>query len=238
MALPVLSNDKPTYEVVVPSTQETFRFRPFLVKEQKSLLIAFESQDNKQILTTMLNCIESCVPGIDLNKLATFDMDYIFTQIRAKSVGEKSTIMTKCIKCEEENKVEINLEKIKMEKAEIKSKVIPITDQINLQMKYPTYMDVLANPNISNDNSSEVEVLFDSIRSCLYAVQTGDDNIIISQEPHEEVEKFINSLTNQQLEKITQFVNNMPTLTHREKFQCEKCGHENTLALRGLQDFF
>ena len=238
MALPVLSNDKPTYEVVVPSTQETFRFRPFLVKEQKSLLIAFESQDNKQILTTMLNCIESCVPGIDLNKLATFDMDYIFTQIRAKSVGEKSTIMTKCIKCEEENKVEINLEKIKMEKAEIKSKVIPITDQINLQMKYPTYMDVLANPNISNDNSSEVEVLFDSIRSCLYAVQTGDDNIIISQEPHEEVEKFINSLTNQQLEKITQFVSNMPTLTHREKFKCEKCGHENTLALRGLQDFF
>ena len=238
MALPVLSNDKPMYEVQVPSTQETYKFRPLLVKEQKSLLIAFESQDNKQILTTMLNCIESCVPGIDLNKLATFDMDYIFTQIRAKSVGEKSTIMTKCIKCEEENKVEINLEKIKMEKAEIKSKVIPITDQINLQMKYPTYMDVLANPNISNDNSSEVEVLFDSIRSCLYAVQTGDDNIIISQEPHEEVEKFINSLTNQQLEKITQFVSNMPTLAHREKFKCEKCGHENTLALRGLQDFF
>ena len=108
MALPVLSNDKPMYEVQVPSTQETYKFRPFLVKEQKSLLIAFESQDNKQILTTMLNCIESCVPGIDLNKLATFDMDYIFTQIRAKSVGEKSTIVTKCIKCEEENKVEIN----------------------------------------------------------------------------------------------------------------------------------
>ena len=238
MALPVLSNDKPTYEVVVPSTQETFKFRPFLVREQKSLLIAFESQDNKQILTTMLNCIESCVPGIDLNKLATFDLDYVFTQIRAKSVGEKSTILTKCIKCEEENKVEINLEDIKMEKAEIKSKVIPITDQINVQMKYPTYMDVLANPNISNDNSSEVEVLFDSIRSCLYAVQSGDDNIVISQEPIEEVDKFINSLTNQQLEKITQFVSNMPTLAHKQKFKCEKCGHENTLALKGLQDFF
>tara|TARA_B100000282_G_C31549777_1_gene406939 strand:- start:3 stop:719 length:717 start_codon:yes stop_codon:yes gene_type:complete len=238
MALPVLSNDKPMYEVQIPSTQETFKFRPFLVKEQKSLLIAFESKDNKQILTTMLNCIESCVPGIDLNKLATFDLDYVFTQIRAKSVGEKSTILTKCIKCEEENKVEINLEDIKMEKAEIKSKVIPITDQINVQMKYPTYMDVLANPNISNDNSSEVEVLFDSIRSCLYAVQSGDDNIVISQEPIEEVDKFINSLTNQQLEKITQFVSNMPTLAHKQKFKCEKCGHENTLALKGLQDFF
>ena len=80
MALPVLSNDKPMYEVTVPSSQETYKFRPFLVKEQKSLLVAFESQDNKQILTTMLNCIESCVPGLDIKKLATFDMDYIFTQ--------------------------------------------------------------------------------------------------------------------------------------------------------------
>ena len=238
MALPELSNDKPMYEVVVPSTQETFRFRPFLVKEQKSLLIAFESQDNKQILTTMLNCIESCVPGIDLNKLATFDMDYIFTQIRAKSVGEKSTILTKCIKCEHENKVEVNLEKIKMEKAEIKSKVIPITDKINIEMKYPTYADVLSNSSITNDNSSEVEILFNSIKSCLHAVQTEDDNIIVSQEPIEEIDKFINSLNNKQLEKITEFVNSMPSLSHKEKFICEECNHENTLALKGLQDFF
>ena len=103
MALPVLSNDKPMYEVVVPSSQETYKFRPFLVKEQKSLLIAFESQDNKQILTTMLNCIESCIPGLDMKKLATFDMDYLFTQIRAKSVGETSTVLSACVKCKEEN---------------------------------------------------------------------------------------------------------------------------------------
>ena len=238
MALPVLSNDKPMYEVIVPSSQETFKFRPFLVKEQKSLLIAFESQDNKQILTTMLNCIESCVPGIDLKKLATFDMDYIFTQIRAKSVGEKSTILTKCTECEEENKVEVNLEDIKMEKAELKSQVISITDQINIQMKYPTYVDVLQQPNYMKEDATQVEVMFDSIRSCMYAVQTGEDNILISQESTEEVEKFVNSLTNQQLEKITEFVNNMPTLEHKQKFTCEKCGHENTLALKGLQDFF
>ena len=105
MALPVLANDKPMYEVVVPSSQETFKFRPFLVKEQKSLLVAFESQDNKQILNAMLNCIESCVPGVDLKKLATFDLDYLFTQIRAKSVGEISTVLSACTKCNEENEV-------------------------------------------------------------------------------------------------------------------------------------
>mgnify|MGYP003122073988 FL=1 len=81
MALPVLSNDKPTYEVVIPSSQETFKFRPFLVKEQKSLLVAYESQDMKQILNAMLNCIETCVPGINVKTLATFDVDYVFTQV-------------------------------------------------------------------------------------------------------------------------------------------------------------
>ena len=109
---------------------------------------------------------------------------------------------------------------------------------INVQMKYPTYVDILQQPNIMKEDASQVEVLFQSIKSCMHAVQTGEDNIIVSQEPIEEVEKFVNSLTNQQLEKITEFVNNMPTLEHKEKFKCEKCGHDNTLALKGLQDFF
>ena len=108
MALPVLSNDKPTYEVVIPSSQETFKFRPFLVKEQKSLLVAYESQDMKQILNAMLNCIETCVPGINVKDLATFDVDYIFTQVRAKSVGESATILSACVECNEENEVKID----------------------------------------------------------------------------------------------------------------------------------
>ena len=238
MALPVLANDKPTYEVIVPSSQETFKFRPFLVKEQKSLLVAFESQDNKQILNAMLNCIESCVPGVDLKKLATFDLDYLFTQIRAKSVGEISTVLSACTKCNEENEVKINLEQIKMEKADLKTSLIPITDTINVEMKYPTYSDVMKNPNYMKSDASRVDTLFESIMSCVYAVQTEDENIIISQEPREEVEKFMNSLTNQQLEKITKFVESMPTLQHEQKYTCVKCGHENILELKGLQDFF
>jgi len=238
MALPVLSNDKPMYEVVVPSTQEMFKFRPFLVKEQKSMLIAFESKDNKQILNTMLNCIESCVPGINAKKLATFDMDYVFTQIRAKSVGETSKIRASCVKCNEENEVTINLENIKMEKASMKSQIIPITDAIKVEMKFPTYDDVMRNPNYMNDDANPVEALFDSISTCLHAVQSGDDNILISEEPKEEIEKFVNSLNTQQLEKISAFIEKIPTLTHQQKFECKKCKHENTLNLRGLQDFF
>ena len=238
MALPVLSNDKPMYEVVVPSSQQTLKFRPFLVKEQKSLLVAYESQDMKQILSAMLNCIETCVHGINVKDLATFDVDYLFTQVRAKSVGETSTILSACVNCNEQNEVKINLEDVKMNASEIKTKVIPITDTINVEMKYPTYDDMLRNPNYMKKDGTQTELLFESIVSCMYAVQTGDDNIIISQEPREEIEKFVNSLTNDQLTKITEFVESMPAMSHKQKFTCKKCQHENTVELKGLQDFF
>lgn len=238
MALPVLTNDKPMYEVVVPSTKQKHGFRPFLVKEQKSMLVAFESQDDQQVLTTMLNCIESCVPGIDVKKLATFDVDYIFTQIRAKSVGETSTVLTSCVKCEEKTEVKVNLQDIKIENTEVNSSVIPITDKIKIEMKYPTYHDVMRNPQYMENKDKKVEALFDSIVSCMHAVQTENENILIKDESREEIEKFVNSLNNQQLEKITMFVESMPTLQHEQKFTCEKCGHENSLELKGLQDFF
>ena len=238
MALPKLNNDQPVYEMVIPSTKETVKYRPFLVKEQKSMLVAFESQDMKQILNAMLNCIETCVPGINVKDLATFDVDYIFTQVRAKSVGESATILSACVECNEENEVKINLEDIKMESSEIKTKVIPITDKINVEMKYPTYNDMLGNPNFMKQGTNQTEILFESIVSCMHSVQTEDDNIVISQEPREEIEKFVNSLNNEQLTKITEFVESMPTMKHEEKFTCKKCKHENTVELKGLQDFF
>jgi len=238
MALPVLSNDKPMYEVVVPSSQQALKFRPFLVKEQKSLLIAYESQDMKQILNAMINCIETCVPGINIKKLATFDVDYVFTQVRAKSVGETTTILSACVECNEQNEVTINLEDVAMKSSDVKTKVIPITDQISIHMKYPTYQEMLKNPNYMKQDGTQTELLFESIVSCMHSVQTGEDNVVISQEPREEIEKFINSLNTDQLNKITSFVETMPTMTHEEKFQCKKCKHENTVELKGLQDFF
>ena len=144
MALPKLSNDRPVYEMVIPSTKETVKYRPFLVKEQKSMLVAFESQDPKQILDTMLVSIESCVPGVKISKLATFDVDYIFTQLRSKSVGETSTVLYACSECNEQNEVKINLQEVQMENKELKETIIPINDDISVEMKYPTYNDVIA----------------------------------------------------------------------------------------------
>jgi len=237
MALPKLSNDRPIYEMVVPSTKEAVKFRPFLVKEQKSLLVAFESQDQKQILNSMLVCIESCVPGVDIKKLATFDVDYMFTQVRSKSVGETSKVLSACTSCNEENEVTINLADIVVESDGLKTEVIEINDDISIEMKYPTYEDTLSFTQ-SEATSSSTEILFNSIASCLNSVQTKEENILIKHESREEIETFINSLTTAQLDKVTQFINKIPTLIHEQKYTCKKCSHENTLSMKGLQDFF
>jgi len=240
MSLPRLQNDVPKYEMVVPSTKQVVKYRPFLVKEQKVLLIAFESKDSKQILRTMLDCLSTCVQGIKVNDLATFDIDYMFTQVRAKSVGETTQLLHPCEECNEENEVKMNLQSINIvinDEWETQ-KIIPITDAITIELQYPSYDSIIKNESIDVENTPAAEVLFESIISCIRSVKTENESIMIKDEPKQEIERFMNSLTNQQLEKITAIIEKMPTLTHTEKYECKKCKHENTILLSGLNDFF
>jgi len=238
MALPQLKNDVPKYEMTVPSTGEVVKYRPFLVKEQKVLLVAFESKDSKQILNSMLDSISSCVPNIKLDSLATFDVDYMFTQVRSKSVGETSTILHACQNCNEENEVKVRLDEIKVNIPENwkKTTEVEISKDISVELKFPTYKDI-SYLNI-DDNASDAELLMDTVAACMKAVKTEDEYILVKDEPKEEVEKFINSLTNQQLEKITNFASNAPKLSHTQNYECKKCKTENKIELSGLQDFF
>jgi len=238
MALPRLKNDVPRYEMTVPSTEEVVKFRPFLVKEQKVLLVAIESKDNKQILNSMLDSISSCVPNVKLDDLSTFDVDYMFTQIRSKSVGETSTVMHACIKCNEENEVKIKLDDIKVNIPQNwkNTTEVKISDDITVELKFPTYKDVSSID--FNEDTPDTEVLMDTVRACMKAVKTDDEYILIKDETKEEVENFINSLTNQQLEKITEFATNSPKLSHTQMYECKKCKTENKIELNGLQDFF
>ena len=223
MALPRLKNDVPRYEMTVPSTEEVVKFRPFLVKEQKVLLVAIESKDNKQILNSMLDSISSCVPNVKLDDLSTFDVDYMFTQIRSKSVGETSTVMHACIKCNEENEVKIKLDDIKVNIPQNwkNTTEVKISDDITVELKFPTYKDVSSID--FNEDTPDTEVLMDTVRACMKAVKTDDEYILIKDETKEEVENFINSLTNQQLEKITEFATNSPKLSHTQMYECKKC---------------
>lgn len=238
MALPKLNNDTPRYELTIPSTKEKVKYRPFLVKEQKNILVALESQDAKQILGSVMACIESCIPDCDSKKLATFDVDYMFTQVRSKSVGEKSNINAVCVKCEEDNQIEIDLSQINLNDVEIKDTIIKLNDEISVKMKYPTYNDMMNNPELFKEGIGSTDVMFETIYLCIDSIMTEEEHILIKDEPREEVEVFINSLTTAQLEKIIEFIQAMPTIEHSHEYTCQACGEKSTQVFSGIQDFF
>jgi len=236
MALPRL-NESSQYELTIPSNGSTVRYRPFLVKEQKNLLIAYESQDQKQIIGAILSCISNCVEeSIDITKLSTFDADYIFTKIRSKSVGEKVTVGAKCSECKHNNDVEIDLDKIELI-GEVKPGVIPITESVNLKMKYPNYYEFMQNEIIMSENVSS-EIIFEMLATCIESVMTEEENILLKDEPKEEIERFINSLTTEQFTKVREYVDKIPKIVLDLNFICESCQHKNYNRLEGLQDFF
>lgn len=236
MALPKL-NDLPNYELVIPSTGNTVSYRPFLVKEQKVLLMALESQDEKQILRAVTETIRSCIlDPIKIESLATFDIEYIFTQLRSKSAGETSNVNLKCSECEEYTEVAINLDEIKIE-LNNDNELIELTDKYTLKMKYPQYSGLLLQTE-SDDADTLTNAIFEMIIMCLDELRTEEEIIKFSDEPREEIENFLEGLTTTQLDLIMNFVNNLPKLEHKVDFNCNACNHENSLTLQGLQDFF
>lgn len=236
MALPVI-NESPKYTLTIPSTKKKIFFRPFLVKEQKILLMALESQEQKTIVKAITDIIESCViDKINVHNLATFDIEYMFTQIRSKSVGETSTIQVSCTECQHANEVVVNLEKIQVniEKA---PPLIQLNDKYALQLRFPRYqqlLDVMDN----EDGLSISKVLFKLALSSLDKLLTDDEAINFDEESEEEKTKFLDNLTSEQFSKVMEFVQSLPKLTEEVKFNCEKCGHDNKLLLEGIDDFF
>ena len=200
-------------------------------------MVALESQDTKQILDATLKNIESCVPDVDVMKLATFDVDYMFTQIRSKSVGETASVNAKCAKCEAKNSVDIPLNKIKLEEKDLSS-LIELTPDVKIEMKYPSYYDMMKGEKVLNDKVNYSEKMFEMIIVCAKGVYYEDQYTSFEEETREEIERFFNNLTAPQLDMITDFVDGLPTLRHEQDFKCAKCGHENQLVLEGLTDFF
>jgi len=235
MALPKL-NTAPKYELTVPSTKQRLRFRPFLVKEQKVLLIAYESQDRRTIIQAILDTIDACADEIDVKKLTTFDVDYIFTNIRSKSVGEKVKINMTCQSCSMENEIDVDLDNIDIKVDDI-DMAIKLNDQISLKMKYPDYGYFLRNESFF-ENKTAADAIISLVSSCIDSVQTEEENFKIADESFEEVDTFINSLSAEQFAKIQAFIEKLPKLTKDINYNCVKCGTENKTVLEGLDDFF
>jgi hypothetical protein len=236
MALPKFNNT-PKYDLTIPSTKAQIKFRPFVTKEQKVLLMAMESQDNKQVLDAITDTIEACIVSpIKIGSLTTFDIEYIFTQIRAKSVGEKSSVMIACTECEKSTPVEIDLEKIVIDVPKT-NMTVKLNDQYTIKLRYPKYQMMLHN-NAVHSADTITETLYHVVFACLDSLQSEDENIVFDDEPREEVNTFLESLPTQQFNEIMAFVQSIPKLSHTVEFNCVSCGHHNKTTLQGIQDFF
>ena len=237
MALPKL-NDTPLYEVVIPSLNKKTRFRPYLVGEEKVLLIAAESGDTNQITRSTLDLIQKCVEdNIDVNKLTSFDAEFLFLKIRSKSVGETADLIFLCSECEQETELSVNLNNVSVEFPENVSNKLELTPSVSLEMKYLSYNDALTVPEIANAQD-DVSRLHAIIMHSIEAVLTEEERLDVRDEPKEELENFINSMTTKQFEKLREFVLDTPTMTLDIEYKCESCNHENKTTLRGLSDFF
>jgi len=230
MPLPVLETT--TYNLVVPSTKKKLKFRPFLVKEEKILLIAQESESENQILQAVKDIIESCTfSKIDVNKIPMYDLEYIFLKIRAKSVGEVVSFQLKCDECGEYNKVELNLEDVEVQfpEEEIDSN-IKLNDSVGITLKPINLSDV--------KKSKGKDAISEALTASIDSIYDSDNVYSASTCSKKELDAFIDSLTHQHLEKIQKYILNQPTLKHTIEYTCEKCGHKNSYELSGLQSFF
>lgn len=227
--LPTL--ETPKYSLTIPSTKKKVTFRPFLVKEEKVLLIALESGDTKQVMSAIKGVVEACTfEKVEADSLTTFDLEYVFMKLRSKSIGEKIDLIAKCQDCGNDNEIQIDIESlsVNLPRKKVETK-IQLSDSIGVICKYPTVKDI---ENISNEDSMSV------IISCIESIFDSETVYPIKDATPEEIDSFINSLGHQHLQKISEFTNSIPKLTHESKFECPKCGYLNTHKLEGLQSFF
>jgi len=233
MTLPVINT--PTYELVVPSTKEKLTYRPFLVKEEKILLLAMEEEKDAQLNKALKQVVHNCTfQKINADKLPLFDLEYIFLRIRAKSVGEVAKIQ---VLCEDDGKtyvpVEIDLESIEVEFQEDHSTKIELTDDIGIEMGYPTFEFL----NFKADET-EVNQLFDIIGSSIERVYEGETVYEKADFNKKELKAFLESLTSEQFLKVQSFFETMPRLRHTFELENPKTKKTNTVTLEGLQAFF
>ena len=229
MALPNL-NATPKYSVTVPSTGETLKFRPYLVKEEKVLLIASQSQDQQQIMNAIYDVISSCVENVDVTNLTTYDLEYIFIQLRAKSVGETSEVTIQCPNCDHRNGIQIDLSKVECSKTSV-NPLVQINDTVSVEMKHPSYHDIQLSDDIT-------EVGFNLIASGIKTVISGDEKIDVADESHESVVAFLESMTQDQFAKITEFFENSPIVSYDMELTCSECKETNNIEIKGMQSFF
>ena len=238
--MPLPKVNTPTYELVLPSTGKKVKYRPFLVREEKILIMALETEDIKQITQAVVDILTECIltKGIKFENLSTFDIEYLFLNIRAKSVGE--TVEVNII-CPDDNKtsvtVSIDIDSIKVKKNRKHKNIIKLDDNLSLKLKYPS-LDQFIGSNFESKDAQSIKSTLKVITSCIDVIYTEEESWVGSDSTQKELEEFIDQLNTKQFQLIEEFFNTMPKLSHPVKVKNPVTEVESTVVLEGLAAFF
>lgn len=238
MALPMQGTA--TFNLTIPSTGKNVRYRPFLVKDEKALLIAQQSEDPKVMADTLVNVIKSCVlDPVDVDNLATFDIEYIFLQIRGKSVGETVDLYFPCDTDHGEQnekakvKIILNVSDLEVQKSPDHTNKIPLFEDVGVVMKYPTLQSAG-----EMENLEDIDNIFGVIAKSIDFIYDGEDLHYAKEQSQEELLQFLNNLTTEQFMKIQKFFDTMPKISQKVEYKCPLCGREHHKVIEGLSNFF
>lgn len=238
MVLPKIAT--PSYTLEIPSLKKEIKYRPFLVKEEKVLIIAMESEDPKQIANAVKTVINNCIltKGIKVDQLATFDIEYLFLNIRGKSVGETVDILITCPDDEvTQVPISINLDDIQVEFRKDHSRDIKLDDNLTLRMRYPS-MNEFIKANFGNQFNLSVNDTFDLVISCMEQVYNEEESWTASDCTQKELTEFIEQLSSKQFKEVENFFTTMPKLSHTLKIKNPNTEVESEVVLEGLSSFF
>ena len=238
MPLPKIST--PTYELVLPSNGKKIKYRHFLVKEEKILIMALESEDMKQITDAVVQILTECIlsRGVKVEKLSTFDIEYLFLNIRAKSVGETVEVNVTCPDDGETSvQMDIDIDSIKVSKDKTHSNIIKVDDTISMKLKYPS-LNQFVESNFEVTEQSNVDQSLKMITSCIDIIYNEEESWSAADSTQKELEEFIEQLNTKQFKEVENFFTTMPKLTHKVKVKNPKTEVESEVVLEGLAAFF
>lgn len=240
MALPRI--DTPTYELTLPLSQKKINFRPFLVKEQKNLMMAIEANDSETIERNIKQVLHNCTlsENIEIEKLPVLDVEYYFIQLRARSVGEiveNNYICTNKVEdkdCGNKMSINLNLLELQVEKNPQQSDIIHLTNKISIKLKYPEFSTI----EKIKQKTTSVEIAFQMIVDSIEYIYDGEQYYYANESTPEELMGFVEELNNEQFAKIEDFFDNLPKLNKTVQMICSKCGYDHSITVEGLESFF
>ena len=237
--MPLPKINTPTYELTLPSNGKKIKYRPFLVREEKILIMALETENQKQITDAVVEILDACIMtrGIKVQNLATFDIEYIFLNVRSKSVGETINVNIICPDDEKTSvEIPIDLESIKVKKDKSHTNIVKIDDNLSLKLKYPS-MDQFIESNFESTDET-IKNTMKLITSSIDMIFSEEESWNASESTPKELEEFIEQLNSKQFQTIEKFFDTMPKLSHRVKVTNPKTNVESTVILEGLAAFF